>query len=101
MVRWWLPFLLGVLATVACAAREPEPPTVPLRKRAAIDLRCDVSEITMASDDDQVWQVRGCERSGYYVKQCGQCLDPLTLAAGIPITSRCGCEWVLTKGPMR
>ena len=92
-------FELGILLLSACAVREPEPPKVPLSKRAAIDFQCPASELNVTSDDDRLWQVRGCNRIGYYVKRCGECLDAISLAAGIPITNRCDCEWVPARRP--
>ena len=90
-----------VVLLVACAVSEPEPPRVPLSRRAAMDFQCPVTELNITSDDDRVWQVRGCNRIGYYIKRCGECLDPVSLAANIPITNRCDCEWVLVRPAAR
>ncbi|MDF2694081.1 MAG: hypothetical protein K0S65_2464, partial [Labilithrix sp.] len=50
---------MGALA-VACAVSEPEPPKVPLSRRASIDFGCPAAELHITSDDDRLWTVRGC-----------------------------------------
>lgn len=92
-------FAFAALLIAACATSDPGPPKVPLSKRASIDFGCPASELNINSDDDQLWQVRGCNRIGYYVKRCGQCLDAVSLAASVPVTSSCDCEWILTRRP--
>lgn len=94
-------FAFGVLFLGSCAVSEPAPPKLPLSKRAAIDFQCPASELNITSDDDRLWQVRGCNRIGYYIKRCDECLDAVSLAANVPITNRCDCEWVLTRRPAR
>ena len=92
---------IGVLVLGACAVSEPEPPKVPLSRRAAIDFQCSARELNITSDDDRVWQVRGCNKFGYYTKRCDECLDPVSLAVNVPITNRCDCEWVLVRPAAR
>lgn len=84
---------------LACAASEPPPPRVPLPKRAEIDLRCPSGELQYRPSDERVWEVRGCNKRAFYVKRCGDCLDPVTFVAQVPVTSRCDCAWVLTHAP--
>lgn len=84
---------------MACAVREPEPPKVPLGRRASIDFGCPAEKLHITSDDDVLWTVRGCNKYGFYERRCSQCMDMLVSgAAGFPITSSCDCEWVLTTG---
>ena len=94
-------FGLGGLLLGACVGGEPKPPKVPLGERAAVDFDCPRDQLDITNEDDQLWQVRGCNRVGYYVKRCGSCLDTIALGAGAPLRKPCDCEWVLTRHPAR
>ncbi|MBX3220477.1 MAG: hypothetical protein KF795_08165 [Labilithrix sp.] len=77
---------------------EPAPPKVPLSQRASIDFKCPAAQLHITSDDDVLWSVRGCNKYGFYERRCAQCLDAVSMAAQVPITSSCDCQWILTTG---